>query len=711
MNRPLRVLFGLASVTLLVAWVFTSTHAQQRAAVEIDTDDIGGAVTGPNGPEAGVWVIAETRDFQSRFIRSVVTDDQGRYVIPDLPKATYTVWARGYGLVDSDKTTSAPGRSLNITAKVARTPAEAAHYYPAIYWYSMLKIPDAGQFDGTQIPKGIDLQRWRYQMNNSGCIGCHQLGQLATRTIPSDFASLSSRDAWIRRVQSGQAGAQMMGQLTQLGPLSIQNFADWTDRIKNGELPFAQPPRPQGVERNVVITLRDWYYEDKYLHDLISSDRRSPTVNANGLLYGSPEYAGDEIPMLDPVKNTWTTFRVPVSEDAPLALGPGHAAGLDPAQPSAYWGNRRIWDTHVNNHNSMLDRQGRVWMTAADRDMNNPAYCKQGSDHPSAKAFPMERSTRQAAVLDPKTMKYTFLDLCFGTHHPQFGYDPNDTVWFSGGGQVLGWVNTKMWDQTHDVAKSSGWTPFVLDTNGNGKRDAYVGPDDPVDPTKDKRINAGFYAVMPSPADGSIWGTYWTNSGAVVRVVPGPNPPETAITEIYNVPLPGFGPRGGDIDRNGVVWVSLASGHFGSFDRRTCKGPLNGPKATGDHCPEGWTFHKFPGPGFRGLGDTSAESSYYSWVDQHNTLGLGENVPIATGNLNDGFIAYRNGQMIVLRVPYPIGFYAKGLDGRIDDPKAGWKGRGLWAANGDRTPWLIEGGKGTKPFAAHVQVRPNPLAH
>src|SRR4029077_12751566 len=91
-------------------------------------------------------------------------------------------------------------------------------------------------------------------------------------------------------------------------------------------------------------------------------------------------------------------------------------------------------------------------------------------------------------------------------------------------------------------------------------------------------------------------------------------PPETALAEIYNVPMPGFGPRGGDIDSKGVVWVSVATGHIGSFDRSKCKGPLNGPKATGDHCPEGWAFYKYPGPGFEGLGDNSAESSYYTWV-------------------------------------------------------------------------------------------------
>ena len=359
----------------------------------------------------------------------------------------------------------------------------------------------------------------------------------------------------------------------------------------------------------------------------------------------------------------------------------------------------------------MLDAQGRVWLAASVRGPDNPAFCKAGSDHPSAKAFPMDRAVRHLAVFDPKTKEYKFVDTCFGTHHPQFGYDANDTLWTSGGGPVVGWLNTKMFLATGDSAKSQGWTAMILDTNGNGKRDAYVEPNQPVDPTKDKRVVAGFYAVMPHPTDGSVWGTFRSNPGAVVRVAPGSNPPETALTEVYNVPLPGFGPRGGDIDSKGVVWVSLASGHMGAFDRRKCKGPLNGPKATGDHCPEGWSFYKYPGPGFEGIGDNSAESSYYSWVDQHNTFGLGNDVPMSTGNLNDGLIAFKDGQMIVLRVPYPMGFYAKGFDGRIDDPRAGWKGRGLWAANGDRTPWLIEGGKGTRPFAAHFQLRPDPLAH
>jgi len=715
-SRPhLRFIVGSASVALLLSWVLAVSHAQQGPpAVAIDSDDIGGVVTSPSGPEAGVWVIAETRDLEVRYIKSVVTDDQGRYVVPDLPMGNYSVWARGYGLVDSPKTTTTPGQIVNITAIPARTPEAAAHYYPAIYWYSMLKIPTAGEFDGANpsIAPGVTQIEWLDGMKSNGCIGCHQIGQASTRTIPAALGTFASSDqGWMRRVQSGQSGTQMMGQLSRLGTQSFRNYGEWVDRIAKGELPHATPQRPQGVERNIVVTLRDWGYENKYLHDLISTDKRYPTVNAYGPLYGSPEYSSDLMPILDPVKNTWTTFRMPVrDEDMPLSLGPGHAAALDPMMPSAYWGSERIWDTKANNHNSMLDRTGRVWLAAAVRDQANPDFCKEGSDHPSARLTPLNSANRHLAMFDPTTQKYTFVDTCYGTHHPQFGFDANETLWTSGGGPVVGWLNTKMFDATGDAAASQGWTALILDTNGNGKRDAYVEADQPVDPTKDKRVIAGFYAVMPNPVDGSIWGTYRSNPGAVVRLAPGSNPPSTALAEIYNVPLPGFAPRGGDIDGNGVVWVSLASGHMASFDRRKCTGPLNGPTATGDHCPEGWSFYQYPGPGFQGIGDNSAESSYYSWVDQHNTFGLGEDVPMSTGNLNDGLIAFADGRMVVLRVPYPLGFYAKGFDGRIDDPNAGWKGRGLWAANGDRVPWLIEGGKGSKPLAAHFQLRPDPLA-
>jgi hypothetical protein len=696
MNSP-KLKCVIASLVALAGCLTGEGAALGEAAVAID--EIRGTVQSAHGAEAGVWVIAETQDFQTRFAKIVVTDEAGRYLIPDLPKAKYRVWVRGYGLADSAKIDATPGRALNLTALAAPDAATAAKTYPAAYWYAMMKIPEEAQVAALAGGRNGYLM-W---MKNMGCVGCHQLGNLATRTIPKSLGpSKTSEEAWLRRLQSGQAGGQMIN-IAQgtLAGIPIHYLADWTDRIAAGEVPAAQPKRPSGIERNVVATVRDWSDGKAYLHDLSGTDRRDPSVNANGLLYGAPELSTDNFPILDPQHNTATTFKALVRDaDTPTTHD-------DPViQPSPYWGDERIWDSRAVAHNPMLDRSGRVWYTARIRAAANPAFCKQGSKHPSAMAFPLNTSDRQLAMYEPKSGKYVFVDTCFGTHHLQFAEDAGDTLWTSGGREVVGWLDTKKFISTGDAAASQGWAPLVLDTNGNGKLDAWTEPGQPANPGSDQRLAAGFYAVMPNPADGSVWGSVaFRYPGALIRF-----DPRTLLSEIYNVPAPGFGVRGADIDRNGVVWVSLASGDLGQFDRRKCMGPLNGPTATGDHCPEGWSFHRLPGPGFVNVPQMSVESSYYTWVDQHNTLGLGANVPIATGNLFDGVHALVDGKFVTLRIPYPLGFYAKGLEGRIDDAAGGWKGRGLWITSGDRTPWHKEGGKGMKPLVVHFQVRPSPLA-
>ena len=696
---------GAATATAACA-IYLATAATaiaQTTDVPIDADDVGGTVRGADGPEAGVWVIAETDAFDTRFAKIVVTDDQGRFLIPDLPSAEYEIWVRGYGLADSAKVTASPGDSLALEVMAAGSPAIAAQSYPAAYWYSMMRIPAEAELSHVAGGRNQYLA-W---MKNLGCVGCHQLGQASTRTIPAALGEFDSgAAAWARRVQSGQAGQNMVGLLGgMLGGTPYEYLGDWTDRVAAGEVPAAMPPRPSGLERNIVATVRDWSTDKAYLHDLISTDRRNPTVNGYGLIYGAPELSTDDFPILDPKTNSSTSFRAPVRDaDTPTTKS------TPPVQPSPYWGDEAIWDSQANAHNPMFDKDGRVWYTARVRGPDNPDFCREGSDHPSARMTPTERSGRHLAVYDPDTEQYTFIDTCFSTHHLQFAEDANDTLWTSGGGPVVGWLDAKKFLETGDAVQSQGWTALVLDTNGNGRRDAYVEADAEIDPNLDKRIGAGFYAVMPNPVDGSVWGSEFGHPGSIIRLMPGPNPPATALAEIYNVPAPGFGSRGADIDRNGVVWVSLGSGHLGEFDRRKCRGPLNGPTATGDHCPEGWTLHRFPGPGFEGLEEFSVESSYYTWVDQRNTSGLGDNTPIATGNLFDGVHALVDGEFVTLRIPYPLGFYSKGFDGRIDDPDAGWKGRGLWVSSGDRTPWLMEGGKGSKPLVVHFQVRPNPLA-
>lgn len=706
--------------TSLAFWISRMSAQSNGDNIKIDGDDIGGVVTSDKGPEAGVWVIAETTDLPTRLIKIVVTDDRGRYLIPDLPKANYSVWVRGYGLVDSPKTHSAPGKMVNLKAATAPDAHSAAQIYPANYWYSLLRLPQAIDFPGTgPSGNGINpniksLAEYIHMVKTDGCTTCHELGNKATREIPAAFASFDSpSQAWERRIQSGQAGAMMMGALSRMGTeRAAAMLGDWTTRVKSGELP-PTPPRPQGIERNVVITEWDWSDAHGYLHDEISTDKRNPTLNANGLIYGSPEESHDWLPVLDPVHNTVSKVQVPYRD-------PKTPGQPKPLKPSAYWGDEAIWDSHTTVHNPMFDQMGRLWFTSRIRPNDNPAYCKAGSDLPSAKLFPLNTSGRQLAVYDPKTKQVSLVDTCFSTHHLQFAEDANYTLWTSsgGGGGAVGWINTKMWDRTHDEKASQGWTALILDTNGNGKRDDYVEPDQPLDPNKDKRIAGSFYGVTISPADGTIWGTILGFPGGIARINPGSHPPETALTEYYELPwnnakakVQGFSPRGLDIDTNGVVWTVLASGHFASFDRRKCK-VTNGPTATGQQCPEGWTLYPLPGPQFQNLHMSgSADTAYYDWVDQHNTLGLGNNVPIATGSGSDSLLPVVNGKFVVMRIPYPLGFYTKGLDGRIDDPNAGWKGRGVWTTLGSRVPFHMETGKGTLPKVAHFQVRPDPLAN
>src|SRR5208282_2743307 len=167
--------------------------------------------------------------------------------------------------------------------------------------------------------------------------------------------------------------------------------------------------------------------------------------------------------------------------DMPYSLGPGHAAALKPLAPSPYWGKEQIWDTHINNHNSMFDEKGRLWLPAAVRGVKDPDFCGKNSDLISAKLFPLSESHRQIAMLDPKTMKYTFVDTCFQTHHLQFGFDNNNTLWSSSGGgggegdsrdaDVVGWLNTKKFLETGDAAHSQGWTALIVDTAGAGERE------------------------------------------------------------------------------------------------------------------------------------------------------------------------------------------------------------------------------------------------
>jgi hypothetical protein len=717
---------AVISLAVLAALPPAQLRAQQTPMVSVGEADLGGVVTSANGPEAGVWVIAETTDLPTKFIKIVVTDEQGRYVIPELPKANYDIWVRGYGLVDSPKVKAAPGRALNLTAVVAPNAAAAAEYYPAQYWYSMLQIPDKSLFPGTGpggngMPVHLKSQsQWLTSLKTLGCNSCHQVGNKPTRTISKELGTFdNSYAAWAHRVQVGPAAENMIRTMGELDtPRALRNFAEWTDRIAKGDLPKTKPPRPQGVERNVVVSMWDWGDAKTYLHDEIATDKRNPTVNAWGKIYSATEDSTDMLPVLDP-KTHSVSYIKSTPRDPKTPSGAFTMSGNFRALPSPYFGDERYWNSQTSVHNPMLDQDGRVWLTSRIRPPQTPAFCRKGSDHPSAKLFPIDEAGRQVAMYDPKSGKLTTIDTCFTTHHLVFAEDKDNTLWFSSSRVgYIGWINTRKYLETGDEAASQGWAPIVLDTNGNGKRDDWAEPNQPVDPSKDKRLNFGVYGLGYDPNDGTIWGSAMAFPGGVLHIIPGANPPETTLAEYYEVPfnepraaVNGYAPRGMDIDRNGVVWVPLSSGHLAGFDRRKCKGPLSGPTATGRHCPEGWTLHAFPGPQFENVSEPgTVQSSYFTWVDQFDTLGLGRNVPLATGNMSDSLEALVDGKFVTLRVPYPMGFHAKGMDGRIDDPSMGWKGRGIWSTYAGRAPFHIEGGKGTTSKVVKFQLRPDPLA-
>ena len=271
----------------------------------------------------------------------------------------------------------------------------------------------------------------------------------------------------------------------------------------------------------------------------------------------------------------------------------------------------------------------------------------------------------------------------------------------------------------------------MIDTNGDGvitkpwnqpavgrvtgDEDTATGRLTNFDPKRDTRVQVSPYGIIVNPVDNTLWGA--TDEvevpGQIFRVDRGSNPPLTCKTERYMLPKErGYRPRGIDVDRNGVIWTALAgSAQLASFDRRKCK-VFGGPSIVdGRQCDDGWTFYPEPGPAYAGV-DVGAEFNYYNWVDQFNTLGLGNNVPIANGSGSDSLLVFKpdTKEWVTMRVPYPMGFHSRGADGRIDDPSAGWKGRGVYATYGADAAWHVEGGPVEKGNLVKFQIRPDPLA-
>ena len=666
MNARIYTRAPLFGVAICIATMFACAQqgGEDAAGVALDPDDIGGTVTSTAGPEAGVWVIAETTELPTTFARIVVTDDQGRYVLPDLPEASYDVFVRGYGLVDSATVTAMPGQHLDLEAVVAPDGHAAAATYPPGSWLSLLEIPEG------------DMPKMEVVSAIKECLQCHAIGNAGTREIPARYDDVSSREAWDHRTSGGAFGL-MPSIYGRLGS-QAQMFADWTDAIAAGAYPEQAPPRPAGLERNAVISVWDWASPEGTRSDAQATHEWEPTINANGRVYGV--HTNDtEIAWLDP-------------------------------QTSAVGG---IETKAEGLRSSAIDEDGRIWATANPlRDASPSEFCGAGSDNKFTEYFRLGRG-KQVVMYDPRTDEVTNIPTCMGVDHNVFGREEDKPIYY-GLNSALGWISTAVWDETHDPEAAQGWCPAVLDTNGDGVITEWTEPDEPVDPMKDHRIQFGCYSVAVDPSDGSLWcsGISRTDN-KLVRIERGDSPPESCKAEVFEPPeleTPIFKTGGVALDGDGVAWLNWrGSDQVTSFDRRKCE-VTNGPTATGKHCPEGWMVYQMDRPTLRGTEfPFHAEMMYLTQIDRYDVLGLGQQA-VVTGPVNSNSLQVLvpdTGQFLDLVVPYPRGFFSRSAQGRIDDPTTGWKGRGLWSNYSTYTPQFIEGGTG--PKIVKFQMRPNPL--
>ena len=680
--------------TILTAALFVAMfHATDGDAVQGVIE--GRVLNEQERAEAGVWVIAETADLPTEFRKIVVTDKNGRFVLPELPAAHYEVWVRGYGLLDSDRHGARPGDTLDLKVAAATDPAAAAVIYPANYWLALLEIPNSRRFGEASAPYRSQAA-WRSQFKLN-CMLCHQLGSAATR-----LPNASAFDHGLKKAAAMNFFADRLGREQLLGVL-----ADWGDRIARGETPSA-PPRPTGIERHFVITQWGWGDRYTYAHDEIATDKRNPFLYPNGPIYGA-DIGNDHLLMLDPVSHTASRITVPTRDgfDTPWCDQTYKASNDDEVVPFGVrvlgcpWpggasGHLGQYQNAANPHNPMMDGQGRVWMTTQIRRQwaeDLPEFCKHSS------IITDNLHHRQLGYYDTNTRRFVLVDTCFGTHHLQF--DPNGMLWVSGDDYVIGWLDTAIFDASDPASleRAQGFSQVRVDSNGDG--------------TADQPLVGFHYGIIPSPIDGAVW----------TAVPPGISSPsgepgrihrfdrKADRHEAYSPPTPGYGPRGVDLDSKGVVWTALAgSGHLARFDRSRCRQHWG----TGAQCPEGWTLWETPGLQFKGVramaNDGGTDMHYYLWVDQFDTLGMGRDAVVINGTGSDSLVVFdpKTKKFTVIRVPYPLNTYTRGLDGRIDDPDAGWKGRGLWFTNG-LDPIIHS--EIPKSYVGKVQLRPHPLAH
>ena len=358
-------------------------------------------------------------------------------------------------------------------------------------------------------------------------------------------------------------------------------YADWTDRIAAGELPAAEPSRPQGKERNVVVTMWDWADPKVYLHDEIASDKRNPDGQRQRPdLRRARRERRLSARSIDPKTHT----RVD-DQAAPFASRTRRApSSTPPAGPSPYWGDEAIWNSQTTVHSFAMDKQARVWAAARVRKPADAGVVPSGIGSSVRKALPDQSGAARPEHVRPE-------DQAAHDHRHVLHVGPRElrrqrralVIVRTGGRRGL----VRHTDLGQDARREAGaGLERVRRSTTTATASATPTPSrtSPPIPTKDKRLNVQFYGDSPanrrlgvgigpghagrarplrsrraSAGDGAVGGT--TRCRGTTR----------------SAKVQGFAPRGMDIDSKNVVWTVLSSGHLASFDRSKCKGPLNGP--------------------------------------------------------------------------------------------------------------------------------------